>query len=471
MLTAIRAIALGVREIEGRKTLILFSEGFVVGANLEEELHSVVDVSNRSQLAVYCIESTGLATKSVTDELLPRDELYSISANVNQQERMKAYGGESNFDRARQVGSDTRESALRHVANATGGFLIRNTNDLGIGLARVDEEMRSYYLLSYRPKNQDFDGQFREIRAEVRRPGLSVRARSGYYAVPPGFECLTPEEFRLCDRGRNAAGAIRVPLFLRAAGFQDEGGLYRVPVILEIPTAAVRFDKAGGGYSTRLQIIGLVRNSEGDFCTRFGGAAQVNATEAEYNVLKPGNLSFLNTVRLPPGRYSFEVTIRDVSSDTVGHQEQGLYLREPEPRLALSSILLGKDVDKAVNAGSEFLAVQGVKILPSARCQFRNGDNLIFYFDIYHPRVEPATRTTDVSVEVRLLREGHPVNAQLPRFRVNEYVAEPIPHITVARYLQLAGLAPGTYSLVVDVRDNGRVGQTARAQTAFSVVN
>lgn len=69
----------------------------------------------------------------------------------------------------REVGHDMRESALRYVAEATGGFLSHNTNDLGVGMARIDEEMRSYYRLSYRPQDQKFDGQFREIRVEVRR--------------------------------------------------------------------------------------------------------------------------------------------------------------------------------------------------------------------------------------------------------------------------------------------------------------
>ena len=95
---------------------------------------------------------------------------------------------------------------LRHVANETGGFLIRNTNDLGIGLERIDQEMRSYYLLSYRPKNEKLDGQFRQIRVGLKKPGLTVRARTGYYALPAEYELLTPEE---------AAGAAKMSVGAR----------------------------------------------------------------------------------------------------------------------------------------------------------------------------------------------------------------------------------------------------------------
>jgi len=65
VLSAIRAIAAGVKTIEGRKTLMLFSEGFVVGPSVEDELHSVTAFANRSQLAVYCIESQGLETREL----------------------------------------------------------------------------------------------------------------------------------------------------------------------------------------------------------------------------------------------------------------------------------------------------------------------------------------------------------------------------------------------------------------------
>lgn len=468
VLTAIRAIALGVKGIEGRKSLILFSEGFVVAPNLEGELHSVVDLANRSNLAVYCIESQGLTTRELSGALLPQQELESILGT--QEERMRSTGGDTVFDRARQVGSDLRESALRYVANSTGGFLIRNTNDLGVGLARVDEEMRSYYLLSYRPMNPNFDGQFRQIRVEVRRPGLSVKARSGYFAVPSGYEFLTPEEFRLVTQARSLSASAAMPLFLRTGSFQDEGRQYRVPVIIEIPATAIQFEKIREVLSARLRIIGVVRDGTGTFVTRFGGPIQLTATKAEYDVLKPGNVSFMNTLRLPGGgSYSFEVTVSDLPSGKVSRRDQGIFLQPIEPRLALSSILLAKEVDKAPSPGTEFLHVQGVKILPSARCEFRNGENLIFYFDIYYPQVGPGNKT-DVSVELSLLREGRPVSVRLPRYSLNDFLTDPVPHITLTRYLKLAGLEPGDYSLLVAVKDF-LGSQTARAQASFSVVN
>ena len=42
--------------LEGRKALLLFSEGFVVPPNLEEAFRGIVSEANRSNVSVYAVE-------------------------------------------------------------------------------------------------------------------------------------------------------------------------------------------------------------------------------------------------------------------------------------------------------------------------------------------------------------------------------------------------------------------------------
>jgi VWFA-related protein len=477
VLTAVRAIALGVKHIPGRKSLLLFSQGFVIQQIMWPEMNSVVDAANRAQLAIYSIDARGLETRPLSSSLVPRDELTAAlgpSENEHnplaQQDRIRATGGENVFDRVGQVGHDLPEAALRYLANSTGGFLIHNTNDLALGMTRVSEEMRTYYMLSYRSSNQVFDGKFRQVKVEVHVPQLSVRARGGYYAIPAGFELLSPEEYQVEAQWRAAEPVARMPLYLRAGAFREAGKDYRVPVILEIPTSAVRFEKNGAVEQARFEIIGLVRDAHETLLMRFGGRTQFNASSAEYDALKAGNISFLETLHLPEGSsYSFEVLVKDELSGKVSRGEYGLYLREPQPELGLSTILLARDVEKATRPGAQFLSVGGVKILPSARCQFHNGDNLIFYLDVYNPQLQPDKRT-DLAVEVFLLQGARRVDLKLPPYHLSQTVSEMLPHVTVARFIQLAGLAEGDYSLVVSVRD-ALAGRSTSAHAAFTVIN
>jgi VWFA-related protein len=75
-------------------------------------------------------------------------------------------------------------SLLEHVAEATGGLAIRNTNDLAAGLERVTDELSQYYEVVYAPPNPVRDGRFRSIQAKATRPGVHVRTRAGYFATP-----------------------------------------------------------------------------------------------------------------------------------------------------------------------------------------------------------------------------------------------------------------------------------------------
>src|SRR5439155_26265734 len=81
-------------------------------------------------------------------------------------------------------------TSLTLLADQTGGFLVENTNDLAKGMRRVDDDRRVYYLLTYTPKNNDFDGRWRTIAVRVPNRRVMVRARGGYpagrpAAVPP----------------------------------------------------------------------------------------------------------------------------------------------------------------------------------------------------------------------------------------------------------------------------------------------
>jgi len=75
---------------------------------------------------------------------------------------------------------------VRMFAEETGGrlFVVHDPDDLKEAVLSVGSELRYRYVISYRPSRQDWDGTFRRIRLEAVDEGLSVRARSGYYAMP-----------------------------------------------------------------------------------------------------------------------------------------------------------------------------------------------------------------------------------------------------------------------------------------------
>jgi len=73
---------------------------------------------------------------------------------------------------------------MQALASATGGrfFPAKSIEDLDPIFPLIEAELRSVYTLGYYPENQDLDGSWRTVEISVEKPGLTVRARPGYYA-------------------------------------------------------------------------------------------------------------------------------------------------------------------------------------------------------------------------------------------------------------------------------------------------
>lgn len=70
---------------------------------------------------------------------------------------------------------------LRSIADETGGLAVFNTNDYRAGFARIVEDNSRYYVLGYSSAIKDRNHRFIAIDLRSARPGLTVRARKGYF--------------------------------------------------------------------------------------------------------------------------------------------------------------------------------------------------------------------------------------------------------------------------------------------------
>src|SRR6266705_29341 len=184
ILAALAAISEGLRPTPGKKTLVMFSQGFVATEALDWQVQSTIDIANRANVAIYIIDASGLTGGAPTSgALVSGSPLGGISGGLEMEQRRRAGAGESVFDITRQEGLNRQQDLLYRISEDTGGHFIKNTNDIGAGLERIDTEIRSRYTLAYRSTNPNFDGSFRKVKVEVHRPDTNVFARPGYYAI------------------------------------------------------------------------------------------------------------------------------------------------------------------------------------------------------------------------------------------------------------------------------------------------
>jgi len=76
------------------------------------------------------------------------------------------------------------DNALRQLADTTGGRVLfpYSVTQLSKAFEEIEEELRSQYNLAYAPSNKRRDGTFRTVEVKVKRDGLKVRHRKGYFA-------------------------------------------------------------------------------------------------------------------------------------------------------------------------------------------------------------------------------------------------------------------------------------------------
>ena len=192
------AIVSALRRLPGRKSLVFFSEGVAIPPAVQRLFRGVIDAANRANVSIYTMDAAGLRAESEQAKI--RDQV-NQAAKVGINTGYASSGGANNapltqrLEKNEDVLRQDPRTGLAELAQDTGGLAFDNTNNLRQAFDRIETDLRNYYLLGYAPTNDTYDGRFRTIEVTVKRPGVTVAARKGYYAVrDPGGVAVNPWE-------------------------------------------------------------------------------------------------------------------------------------------------------------------------------------------------------------------------------------------------------------------------------------
>ena len=455
ILAAIAAICEGLRPIPGKKTLVLFSQGFVTPAVLDWQVQSTIDIANRANVAIYIIDSAGLrASAPNTTALGTNSPLSGISAATSQEQRIRAVGGETIFDNSRQEGLGREYDILYRISGDTGGRFLKGNNDIGQGLERINQEIQARYTLAYRSTNQNFDSSFRKVKIEVRRPDAQIISRSGYYAIPPEeIVMLAPADKKLFDNFGAIQSNPAMPVSVSLSHFRSREGLYTVPLAIELPPGGVQFDRKGEKRSMQLEVIGVLKTG-GTMLSRLGGNFDVSLTDSEYQSIVSNNIYYRQDLLLSPGEYTIELVVKDRQSGKMSARKEQFVLPDVNAEFATTGLVLSRYVAAANPQATEqdVFTIRTTSIRPSAARQFRATDNLVMFFNLYNATNSPDTGKPMVRVTARLMKDGQPATKPFD-FVLTDVENEPVPHLTFAEFIKLTGMTPGNYTVTIESKD------------------
>ena len=155
-------VAHGLAKIPGRKTVVFISEGFFIEGD-RSTVEIVAAQAARSGITIYSIDARGLING------------LSINPDV------------VTADRSRSTALDTGEDGPNILTGETGGFIVRNVDEITRAFGLIVRDTSTYYVIGYQPDNPNMDGKVRKLEIRTNLPGLKVRARKSYAAVklPP----------------------------------------------------------------------------------------------------------------------------------------------------------------------------------------------------------------------------------------------------------------------------------------------
>ncbi len=441
----LRRVAESLVSVKGRKSVILVSEGFVHEPQLTE-FRAVVRAGRQSNAAIYFLDARGISAGPV-----------AFDAEVAEFTDPRDLNTMLNEDLVAAQGADS-------IAIDTGGFSLKNSNDLGAGLRRIANESRSYYLLGYLPTSASRDGKFHKIEVKVGRPDVQVRARRGYYApkegevTQPKRDSLSPVVRQALDSPYLGAG---IPLRMTSyvLGAAAAPGKTAVLVVAEADPAALGFEERGGRFNGALESYVLVSARDSGENMSREKLIELSLPPEIKKQLERSWLPLVRDFELAPGVYQARVLLRDRQGGRVGT------VRHEFSVPALGSFHTSTSIlTDTLQPVPEWSRGNPPRPVPVAHRSFETGRSLYYLFEVYGARRDAAGETR-VSAGYQVTNSQGTVIATQP---AQPLAPGPRGELAQMFSVSLQGVTPGEYAIGLLVQDEV-AGQRLEVLDPFTV--
>lgn len=340
------------------------------------------------------------------------------------------------------------QDTLHVLAANTDGRAIVNRNDLATGMKQIIRDSSGYYLLGYNSSQAPTDGKFHSIKVNVKRKGVDVRARKGYwaYSLDDVARANAPRKAEAPSAVTSALSDLVAPARDRSAHFwigtaRGEDGKTRVTFSWEpVPLAP---GQRAEDPAARVALTAIAPDGRPIFRGRVPEEA---AAAAAPGVPKGGSTSF----EVAPGRLELKMVVEGARGQVIDTVGRDLTI----PDFSQVTMSFGTPRVFRVRTIPELQALKAKPdAIPTSGREFSRSDRLYIRVDAY----APGGMTPPVTA--RLLNRAGQSMSDLP---VQQAAGRP-----AEVELALSALAAGEYLIEVNAKSEG--GSTAQELIAFRV--
>ncbi|HEX7315801.1 MAG TPA: VWA domain-containing protein [Pyrinomonadaceae bacterium] len=471
-LGALNFIVRGMKELPGRKSVVVFSGGFKIyqdpakpddhrgSARILENLRRLTDQANRASVVIYTMDARGLATTNINaaDAYTPTPGRAPDFSPVT--------------DRNQEVFRN--QEGLAYLAEQTGGIFIKNTNDLVGGMERILDDQKGYYLIGFRPSEDVFQPaqgrtRFNKFEVKLKRSGLSVRTRAGFYGFTEETKPAAPrtrnEQMLAALTSPLASGELTLRLTSLFSSLAEKTAV--VDSLMHIDASQFKLtDEADGWKKAVIDVVAVTFGENGQVVDEINRTETVRARGEGLRMMIADGLVYMMKVPIrKPGSYQLRVAVRDSQTDKVGAASQ--FIEVPDlgkNRLALSGVVISSAADEpAPGAAATQQVTERDPLREATVRRFRQGTQVDFVYHIYNAKLDRATGQPRLVTQARLFRDGQPVFTGQPA-PFDPGPRKDVTRVKAGSRLRLGtNLAPGDYVLQVIVTDQLAKGSRATA--------
>ena len=453
-LGALNQIVRTLRPLPGRKVAIVLSDGLPLDtarsgnnsnndansyiAIAQRKILSLVELANRSSVAFYSINVQGLLAPGADPSI----------EGIDDPQRDQSFSGGSTFN-----------DGLRTLAYETGGQAFFNNNNTNAILKKAVDDSRSYFLIGFDPDDEKFDRKQHKIKLTIKRPGLTVRTRNGFFGIEDAKAREVPKtrEAQIVSALSSPFGAKDIPYQVTSLLFSSTSGEPIIRSYFQIDCSKLKFkDEPDGTKSLALELVNFTFDENGAIIEKYAQSFTVPFNEAKYKRAMAEGLTYLNDFPIKkPGAYHFRSVLRDANSEQLGSSTQFIQVPDlSKDRLSLSGIILNAVVNPDISD-----AANQIQANPAAR-RFAKDSEIEFVAAIYNPRADKQTNKAKLKLQFELYRDGQRIFQSPERAVRTDHQTEP-KWLECGGKFRLNSLSSGEYLFRLMIKDELREGKSS----------
>ena len=467
-ITTANLVIESLKQIPGRKNLVLISEGVPIFeirdsgsaySNTSALLTQLTDNAFRAGVVINSLDPRGMrATPGVKgfDQTPAKSAMGGGMTAASAREDANFGKGDAGENSAigGLLAGGAEHIGLSTVAGYTGGVSVVNTNNFEAGLDKILARSNGYYTLAFRPT--ELDNKNHKLEVKVRRSGAKVYFHKSYLAREEKTGGPRTKEEEIADAARSPLAKADIDVSPNVA-VKLQPGKSSVDVQMLIGANKLHFtDTPAGTHQVSFDVVAFIFDQLGRRYAGLSETVNLDLSAEEYKIALVEGVPYSATTELRPGYYQVRSVVREASSGAIGTFSK--YLEIPDiskGKLAMSSVfLLAVDTQPTK------------KLTPlTAQRHVTQKQDLRYVAMIYNPKLKdgkPQLRSQ------MIISQGNRVLFKEPEQPVDSNGTAPV---TKLGQLGLSKVAPGRYVLTLVITDTlaDKKNQTVAHSIDFNV--